>query len=292
MLVSSVQPRSFQNQTILQKAASKIGSFIPNKLRDTFEMTNKGSFDRIPLFLIGLLFVLGARFYKSRDAHERREVLTRDGITVGSTFFAVPVIKNWVSRALDKSSKIPTASGPKKIFSLADFSMENLKNWYSNADYMPKKVLSMAENIVERGGNVATAISKLGEEQMNNLKTIAGNDLSNVNILKRLEEAMNSTDVAKKNAFDALTKALTPADNALVKSAQRLKAIPNLASIILATAFLGWGIPAFNIYFTRNKLKKNEQAEQKQVNYDVTLLETKMTPDQKEIFTAFFGKKA
>ena len=292
MLVSSVQPRSFQNQTILQKAASKIGSFIPNKLRDTFEMTNKGSFDRIPLFLIGLLFVLGARFYKSRDAHERREVLTRDGITVGSTFFAVPVIKNWVSRALDKSSKIPTASGPKKIFSLADFSMENLKNWYSNADYMPKKVLSMAENIVERGGNVATAISKLGEEQMNNLKTIAGNDLSNVNILKRLEEAMNSTDVAKKNAFDALTKALTPADNALVKSAQRLKAIPNLASMVLATAFLGWGIPAFNIYFTRNKLKKNEQAEQKQVNYDVTLLETKMTPDQKEIFTAFFGKKA
>lgn len=292
MLVSSVQPRSFQNQTILQKAASKVGSFIPNKLRDTFEMTNKGSFDRIPLFLIGLVFVLGARFYKSRDAHERREVLTRDGITVGSTFFAVPVIKNWVSRALDKSSKIPTASEPKKIFSLADFSMENLKNWYSNADYMPKKVLSMAENIVERGGNVATAISKLGEEQMNNLKTIAGNDLSNVNILKRLEEAMNSADVAKKNAFDALTKALTPADNALVKSAQRLKAIPNLASIILATAFLGWGIPAFNIYFTRNKLKKNEQAEQKQVNYDVALLETKMTPDQKEIFTAFFGKKA
>lgn len=292
MLVSSVQPRSFQNQTILQKAASKVGSFIPNKLRDTFEMTNKGSFDRIPLFLIGLVFVLGARFYKSRDAHERREVLTRDGITVGSTFFAVPVIKNWVSRALDKSSKIPTTSEPKKIFSLADFSMENLKNWYSNADCMPKKVLSMAENIVERGGNVSTAISKLGEEQLNNLKTIVGDDLSNVNVLKRLEEAMNSTDVAKKNAFDSLTKALTPSDNALVKSAQRLKAIPNLASIILATAFLGWGIPAFNIYFTRNKLKKNEQAEQKQANYDASLLETKMTPDQKEIFTAFFGKKA
>ena len=240
MLVSKVAPSSFNNQSTFQKIANKVGSFIPKKLSDTFEMTNKGSFDRIPLFLVGLLFVLGVRFLKSRDNHERREVLTRDGITVGSTFFAVPIIKNWISRGLDKSSKIPTASNNKALFSLDDFSMDNLKNWYSKADVMPEQALTMAKNISERGGDVATAFSKLGKETVDNLKTIAGNDLSNTNVLKALEKAYKSAEGSElKTAFGAITRALTPSDNALVKSAQTLKAIPNLASMILATAFLG-----------------------------------------------------
>ena len=292
MLVPEVSPRSFNNQTILQKTASKLGAIIPKKLSDTFEMTNKGSFDRIPLFLIGLVFVLGARFYKSRDNHERREVLTRDGITVGSTFFAVPIIKNWISRGLDKSSKIPTASNNKKIFSLDDFSLENLKNWYSKADVMPEQALTMAKNINERGGNIATAFSKLGQETIENLKKIAGDDLSNDNVLKSLDKAFKSAEGSDlKTAFGAITKALTPADNALVKAAQKLKAIPNLASIILATAFLGWGIPAFNIYFTRNKLKNNEKTQNSVPEIDAKLFETKLSPEQKEIIKAFLNVK-
>lgn len=291
MLVSKVAPSSFNNQSTFQKIANKVGSFIPKKLSDTFEMTNKGSFDRIPLFLVGLLFVLGVRFLKSRDNHERREVLTRDGITVGSTFFAVPIIKNWISRGLDKSSKIPTASNNKALFSLDDFSMDNLKNWYSKADVMPEQALTMAKNISERGGDVATAFSKLGKETVDNLKTIAGNDLSNTNVLKALEKAYKSAEGSElKTAFGAITRALTPSDNALVKSAQTLKAIPNLASMILATAFLGWGIPAFNIYFTRNKLKNNKAQEVPQ--FDMALLQTKLTPEQKNIINAFLNTKA
>jgi len=291
MLVSKVAPSSFNNQSTFQKIANKVGSFIPKKLSDTFEMTNKGSFDRIPLFLVGLLFVLGVRFLKSRDNHERREVLTRDGITVGSTFFAVPIIKNWISRGLDKSSKIPTASNNKALFSLDDFSMDNLKNWYSKADVMPEQALTMAKNISERGGDVATAFSKLGKETVDNLKTIAGNDLSNTNVLKALEKAYKSAEGSElKTAFGAITRALTPSDNALVKSAQTLKAIPNLASMILATAFLGWGIPAFNIYFTRNKLKNNKAQEVPQ--FDMALLQTKLTPEQKNIINAFLNAKA
>jgi len=293
MIIPEISPRSFNNQSFIQKTVAKIGSFIPKKLSDTFEMTNKGSFDRIPLFLIGLVFVLGARFVKSRDNHERREVLTRDGITVGSTFFAVPIIKNWISRGLDKASKIPTASDNKKFFSLTDFSMDNLKNWYSKADIMPEQALSIAKNINERGGNIATAFSKLGDETVKNLKTIAGNDLSNKNVLETLENAFKSTEgSALKTAFNGITKALTPADNALVKAAQKLKAIPNLASMILATVFLGWGIPAFNIYFTRNKLKKDDAKTTAMPQINVSLLETKLTEEQKQIIAKFLSAKA
>ena len=52
-------------------------------------------------------------------------------------------------------------------------------------------------------------------------------------------------------------------------------------ALILATAFLGWGIPAFNIYFTRNKLKNNKAQEVPQ--FDMALLQTKLTPEQKNI---------
>ena len=287
MIIPEVSPRSLSNQTILQKTASKIGSYLPNKLCKTFEMTNKGGFDRYPLFLIAIVFVLGARFVKSRDAHERREVLTRDGITVSSTFFALPVIKNWISRGLDKITKIPTASDKTKFFSLADFSMDNLKNLYSKADKMPEQALTMAKNIVKEGGNISKAFSKLGEEGIKALETIAGKDLSNSNVLKTLEQAMNSSG-DKKEAFNMLTKLLSPADNALVQAAQRLKAIPNLVSIVLTTLFLGWGIPAFNIYFTRNKLKHNKDTKSQPEN--TLKLEPTLSESQKQIIESFFAK--
>ena len=290
MIIPEVSPRSLSKQTVLQKTASKIGSILPDKLCRTFEMTNKGGFDRYPLFLIAMVFVLGARFVKSRDSHERREVLTRDGITVSSTFFALPVIKNWISRGLDKITKIPTASDKTKFFSLADFSMDNIKNLYSKAEKMPEQVLTMAKNIDKEGGNIAKAFSKLGDIGIKSLETITGKDFTNTNVLKTLEQAMNSTG-KKKEAFVALTKALTPANNALVEYAQRMKAIPNLVSIILTTLFLGWGIPAFNIYFTRNKLKQNENNKLHNDNDKINKnLEPSLSEDQKQVIESFFAR--
>ncbi len=293
--ISGTIPRSINNQSMLQKAASKLGSIIPDKLRDTFEMSNSGTLGRTSLFWVALFFVLGARLIKSRDAHERREVLTRDGVTVASSFFAVPVVKNWMSRGLDKISKIPTASNKTKFFSLDDFSFDNLRNLYTKADKMPEKVLTMAKNITKEGGDLVKCFSTLGDDAMKNIKTILnGKELSSGNILEALTEAAKKTknftvdDGVLKPACDNLTKILSASDNGLVKAAQRLKAIPNLASIAFVTALLGWGIPAFNIYFTRNKLKnKNEQP---QVNLAQINLVPTITPEQKAVIDAFFSK--
>ena len=298
MLIPSIVPRTVNNQSGIQKAVSTVGSMIPDKLSKTFEMTNKGNLDRIPLFLVALVFVLGARLYKSRDAHERREVLTRDGVTVGSSFFAVPIVKNWVSRGLDRISKIPTASDNKKLFSLSDFSLDNLANCYSKADKMPEKVLSMAKNIQERGGDVVKAFSTLGDDAIANMKTIlAGKEMTSENLLNALKDAAQKTknftvdDGVLKPACDSLTKMLTPADNALVKSAQRLKSVPNLASIALVTVLLGWGIPAFNIYFTRNKLKgKKNDLTMNGAKLPSSVLEPKLSEEQKKVINAFFAK--
>ena len=293
MLIPSVAPRSLTNQTGIQKVVAKVGSAIPKKLSDVFEMTNSGGLDRIPLFLVALVFVLGARLVKSRDAHERREVLTRDGVTVGSSFFAVPVVKNWMARGLDKISKIPTASDNTKLFSLTDFSLDNLKNWYSNADKMPEKVLTMAKNIRDRGGDVAKAFATLGEEGRKNIQVLlAGKEHTSENIINALTDAAKKTknftvdDGVLKPACDNLTKMLSAGDNPLVKAAQRLKALPNLASIVFVTTLLGWGIPAFNIYFTRNKLK-NKGAKPELVA-TAFVLEPKLSEEQKKVINSFF----
>jgi len=286
-IIPQVSPKPLSQQTPIQKATNKIGMFIPDKISHTFEMDKMGALGRVPLLLVALIFVLGVRLFKSRDAHERREVLTRDGITVGSAMMAVPIVKNWMQRGVDAISKIPTATEKNKLFSLNDFQLDNLKNWYGKADLMPEKALSIAKNIADRKGDLKKAFSTLGEEGMKHVTTmLEGKDCTSANILEALKKAHVSTDKNIKQAFDSLTKMLTPVDNGLVKAAQRLKAIPSLASILFVTLLLGWGIPAFNIRFTRNKLKHNHDAKVSEQNK----IEPQISDSQKALISSFFTK--
>ena len=295
MLITPVQPAPISKMSTAQRIANSIGNYIPDKISNTFEMKRIGTLGRIPLFLISLVFVLGARLYKSRDAHERREVLTRDSITVGAAMLAVPVVKTWMQRGVDKLSKIPTATENSKFFSLEDFGFDNIKNWYSKANLMPEKVLTMAQNIVNRKGDLAKAFGTLGDEGMNFVKTMLnGKKVNSNNILEALKTAHNSTDETIKGAFNGLTELLSKEDNNLVKSAQRLKAIPAIASLVGVTALLGWGIPAFNIKLTRKILKGHNNKQQNEVNSKNVQhqnLEPKFLGSQQVIIDSFLSNK-
>lgn len=305
--IPQVKPNSLSKQTKIQQAANSIGKVIPDKLAKTFEMTQTGSIPRMPLVLLSFLFVLGARFVKARDAHERREILTRDGITIGAAMLGVPVLKNILSKTIQKVSKIPIADTTgKNWISLDDFGLDNVKNWYSKADKMPSGILTLAENIKKRGGDIKTAFEKLGDEGMQHVKTILnGAECTSDNILAGLQKAANATenftkdDKFYKSACDSLTKILSKSDNGLVKTAQRLKAIPALASLIGVTALLGWAIPAFNIYFTRTKLHANKNNEEKSVstihneptnNVYNNVTNSNLSNQQKELISAFLKK--
>ncbi|MCQ2958430.1 MAG: hypothetical protein MJ180_05990 [Candidatus Gastranaerophilales bacterium] len=289
-IIHPVEPRALGNQSVIQRGANRIGKFIPNSISSKFEMNRVGALGRWSLLAIGFIFVLGARWYKSRDAHERREVLTRDGITVGAAMLAVPIIKNWMQRGIDKLSKIPTSTETNKIFSTGDFGFDNLKNWYSKAKLMPEKVLTMAKNIVSRKGDLKKAFSTLGDEGMNHVKVmLQGKEATSENILKALENAFTSTDANIKGAFEGLTNILSSDKNGLVQSAQRLKAIPSIASLVFVTALLGWGIPAFNIRFTRKKVKQQHMHE----NFDaqtVAKLEPAINNQQQNVVDSFFAQ--
>ncbi len=289
----------------LKQVVSNIGKQIPNKVGDFLEMTNSGAFGKLQLITISILFILGSRFLKARDKHEAREVLTRDASTFGVVFFGVPIIKNIIGSGIDKLTKIPTVIKPKnfkEFFKPNDLSFNDLKNWYSKADKMPEKVLTMAKDIVNKGGDLAAAFNTLGEDAKNALKTILkGKEYNSKNILTSLSEAAAATknftvdDGIVKGACDKLTQMLSNPNNALVQKAQRVKAIPYLASILLTTSLLGWGIPAFNIMLTRKKVK-NEQGDTFKGNHNniqmqPDLLSSKLSPAQKAIIDNFLNRK-
>ena len=290
-------------QTGLKQVVSGIGKKIPNQIGDFLEMTNSGAFGKLQLITISILFILGARFFKARDKHEAREVLTRDASTFGVVFFGVPIFKNIIGSANDKFTKIPTVIKPKNIkefFKPNDLCFNDLKNWYSKADKMPEKVLTMAKDIVSKGGDLVAAFNTLGDEAKNAVKTILkGKEYTSKNILNSLTEAAVATknftvdDGVVKGACDKLTKMLSQPNNALVQKAQRVKAIPYLASILLTTSLLGWGIPAFNIMLTRKKVKgeHNDSFNGKSsVQIPQNLLEPTISPAQKAIIDSFLKR--
>ena len=287
MLIPQVTPRALSKMTTPQRIANAVGRVVPKKIGTFFEMNQMGTLSRIPLLMLAVVFVLGARFIKSRDSHERREVLTRDGATVGVAMVGVPILKNWVQRGIDKITKIPVATEKNKIFALDDLGFDNVKNWYSKAEMLPEKALSVAKFIKERGGDVAKSFSHLGDEGSGFVKTLLnGKEATSKNILEALENAYKSSSSETKAAFDGLTKLLSNPKNGLVNMAQILKAIPNIASLVAITAFLGYGIPAFNIKLTRKKLKNSHGENVQQPNK----LEPNITDSQKNVISSFFTR--
>ncbi|MDD3594384.1 MAG: hypothetical protein PHX18_07135 [Candidatus Gastranaerophilales bacterium] len=287
--ISAAKPLS--QQSILRKSFAKVGEYIPKKIGDVFELNNKGNLGRYSLIFFSMIFVMGVRMYKARDAHERREALTRDASTILACMGGVPVLKNIMSTALDKATKIPTAANG-KFFKKA-ISYDGLADWYSKADIMEQKVLTVAKNIDKNGGDVVKAFNLLGDNAKGCVNTILnGKDATSKNLLTALENIAEKTtnfttgSGKLKQACDTLTDMLSNSKNELVKSAKRLKAVPDIVSLLLITLVLGWGIPAFNIKLTRKKVKSNENKPAQ--NH----IEPAISAPQQTVIKEFFQKAA
>ena len=289
--ITSIAVKPLSQQGSVRKTIGWLGQKLPDSFTKYTELANSGALQRVTFFMTAMFFVLGVRYFKSRDEHERREVLTRDGITIGAAVFAVPFFKKYMCTISDKITGIPTTIG-NKVKEAVPFSL--LEKAYINVQEFPEKLLTFCQNTAEKGGNLTKVFKVLGKDADESLKVLLqGKENTSKNILEAVKAAHKATEnftkenKGLKEAASKIMNILEKEDNALIKRANHLKAIPDLASIVLATSVLGWGIPAFNIWYTGKKIKdKHHQKEA------VTIQPKTITSDPSKSFANFMQNTA
>jgi len=250
------------------KALTKFGGLIPDKIQDYCDLTKNGSMKRTPLYLMLLTLVVGSRYISARGPDERREVLTRDPITITTLIYAVPILKKVTGMFLNKKTGIPTSNADSydqlaKWFSVKNikaFDKKNIKNGFAG----------FCINIKRLGGDLLKCFDVLGKEKskktLNEIANLVGikEKVTNKNIIGLIRKAQKSTDKNVKQKLDYL-KVKFIGENKLLTKASHLKSITDFGCIASAIFILGGFLPWFNIQHTK-KLYKNKKSENNSLN--------------------------
>lgn len=253
--------RNDKKQVSFGANTSKIDKFFK---RFDFNGTNV-PYPILAFYTLGMM--LGARWFQARNADERREVATRDFSGLTTLVFAVPVIRNITSALAKKFSGIPIAEPIKSKWGFFNpnkkpFSFENINDVYSGISKYKNGIADFAQNIHNHGGNLGKVLGHLTEESKNALTSIAPDFFkkSNKEIIETLTTAHKSEE--HKPFIKIVEEELNQKGNRLVKRAEALKSVPEAASIVAISAFLGWFLPWFNINHTKKIYKDKEKQQQ------------------------------
>ena len=265
-------------------------SAIANKIFRKFDFNGHSvPYTILGIYTLGLM--LGARFIQARNSDERREVLTRDFSGLMTIVFAVPVFRNITSTLAKKISGFPISKSIKSLSAHLKptnkpFSFENINDVYSGISKYKNGIVDFSENIANHDGDLRKVFNFLTDESKHALNEIAAT-LSNKNEPVKTEKifgfftksfkggnadlSLPSTNKEIINIFkqaqadkklkpllDKVTKEIDKEGNHLVKFAEGLKSVPEAASMVAISAFLGWFLPWFNINYTK-KLYKNKE---------------------------------
>ena len=244
--------------------------------RQAFEWLGKhcnidsnGSLTRAAFFAVGTMFMLGGRFFESRDNDEKREVITRDVPAVALSAGGAPLINRAVAYMITKKSGVPIVTSGKK-FSFKDTaftSQSQLDNWYSELKNADNPLINLSEMLERNGGNIRKVMNKFGFTK--ELDAIT-KEKDNAGILNALKDAQ----VKGTESFKALENAVknVAKDNKVLKFAKNAQASVKLGGIGFMAALLGYFLPRLNIITTKNKYKKKlEQGKIDQATYDMRM---------------------
>ena len=220
-----------------------------DKIGDFCNVNSKtGSLTRTMFFLVGVCFMLGGRFFESRDNDEKREVLTRDVPAVALSAAGAPMLNNAMAYGVTKKTGIPIMTLGKNggILNANFASQKQVIDWYSNLG--KDALLNFSETVSKHGGNIQKAMKKLGFSDKLAAITNATDNNAIINAIK-------DAQANKTEAFQALEKAMKEltTENPLLKSAKRNQAYVKLAGIGFMAAVLGYFLPHLNILVTRKK---------------------------------------
>jgi hypothetical protein len=247
---------------MLESIAKKFNG-ISDLIIDKVDFENNGINRKTSLALAAGV-ILGVRYLKARDGNERREVLTRDSITVSSMFCGIPILKKIYGYILPKINgfKVTTGSG---IIGTNLLDSAQLQGWYSiNVKKEGKTALiDLCENLANMGGDLGK-IFRAGEEKLQvALKDITGSKsgLDNPKIIEKIKAASSN------DSINVIVDCLKSENNKILRKAKALKAFPEAIFILSMIGTLGWLLPWYNIKNTKKimaqKLNNNETSRNK-----------------------------
>jgi hypothetical protein len=243
----------------------------------------------LAFYTLGLM--LGCRLFQARNTDERREVATRDFSGLVTIVFAIPVLRNITSTLARKISGIPVSKALKSIKAHFNpnnkpYSFENISDVYSGVSKYRNNIVDFSENISKEGGDLRKIFDFLTDDSKKALNELfAGLSTQNTSVKSRgiwkfltkpfrggqselvLPESNGEIIELFKKAqksekyellLEKVVKELDKPANHLVKFAKVLKSIPEAASIVTVSGFLGWFLPWFNIHYTRKLYKGKE----------------------------------
>ncbi len=228
-------------------------------------------FIALPFYTFGI--VLTSRILKARDENEKREVFTRDAVTISTILFGVPVLNKLFAKLSRNALNMPISLKPdvknqttaQRILSpikniwgedLAGF--DRLKHWYKYDRSISKEnFLKNLEAIGKKGNDKSLAAlfrfaSNFFDDKLNNTLKKAF-EINNISELKNKTNAdfiKILTSETSENA-KAVFNHLAEKENGLLKAAKIIKSIPGVGNIAIIASMLGIFIPWFNIHRTK-----------------------------------------
>lgn len=273
---SYARQNSYANRQNSTNSPSFKGGANASTARKAFEwlgekcnIDSNGSLTRSMFFAVGTLFMLGGRFFESRDNDEKREVVTRDIPAVALSCAGAPLLNQGVAYAITKKSGIPIVTNGKtfSIKNLGFTSQKQLTDWYSNLNNADNPLINLSEMVERNGGNIRKVMTKFGfADKLDAITDAKGNN----EILTALKDAQTKGS----ESFKALENALKNVgkDNKVLKFAQNSQAAVKLGCIGFMAALLGYFLPHLNIITTKNKYsKKLQEGKIDQATYDIRM---------------------
>lgn len=214
---------------------------------------HSGSLSRLMFFIVAAVFMLGGRFFESRDNDEKREVVTRDVPAVALSCAGAPFLNQAAAYAVTKQSGVPIVTNGKKfsVKNLGFTSQKQLTDWYSNLSEAENPLMNLSEMIERNGGNIRKVMKKFGFEKELDAITKAKNNFA---VLNALKDAQNNGAESFKT-LEELIKNVS-SKNKVLSFAKNWQAGIKLGGIGMMAAVLGYFLPHLNIITTRKKYQK------------------------------------
>ena len=280
---------------------------------DTLDYATKNI--NVPMYAwMLMLVVIGSRYIQARDKDEKREILTRDFIGLSGYLFAMPIFSKITAALIEKNTGFLT-SFKKGINDIKENIPENkkglwesvkgyilkgkghqllsyndIKNTYINNEKMSDFAELIKKNTSDSGNQLYKILSfALGKDGKAQITT---EDTSNAG-MKKWIEGLEKTDSPILNKL----KTEFGEKGSVLRKAELLKTVPDLAVLAFTVGMLGWFLPWFNIHYTRALYKSGKNNPDAKPSTQQTLSDqqvqntqsvtTNLTMSQNNLFSEF-----